>query len=224
MSNATTNHLARQWFAQHIALAYWIARRRVVRLLDRAGYDYAASQVEELVQDAVARGYDRFCKVVLSKVTGKTAARWVGRCMVRACRDAVRNRSRFGSVTPPTVVRDDAMNRFRRVRPSGRHGSDEERDYLDVEYTPVTPEPQRWEVEAEIERQGIPEKLRQTAVFSAMGFTQEQSALLQGCTDRTVRNRLAEIRAYLDPQAESWYVIIADALRASLADKAWTVA
>jgi DNA-directed RNA polymerase specialized sigma24 family protein len=221
MCESTTNTVARQWFAVHIARAYLTARHQVVRLLDRAGYDYTPSDVEELIQDTVCRGYASFCKVVLSKATVKNMEHWIYRCVVLASRDAVRNRSTFGSVSSHTAVRDDAMNRLHRVIPTGPHGTDGE---MDVEYVPVVPEAQRWEIEAEIERQGIPKKLRMTAVYEALDFTQEDSAKLQGCTDRTVRNHLSQIRAFLDPEAESWYVIIVDALKESLADRAWTTA
>jgi hypothetical protein len=53
----------------------------------------------------------------------------------------------------------------------------------------------------------VPAPLRATALYAASGLTQEQSAILQGVTDRTVRNRLRDLRNYLDPPVTLWEVI-----------------
>jgi hypothetical protein len=218
MSESTTNVLARTWFDEFIRLAYWIGRKWTKRLLESRGVSCAASELEEYAQDAVCRGFDRFAKIV-RKVRGLDRKKRVCQCMVRACQDAVRNRSRFGSISEPAAIRDDATARFRRVRPSALHGTDEERDYLDVEYAPVGHEVQQWEV-AQLAEKYIPEPLRQTAIFAAMGLCQADSAVLQHVTDRTVRNRLREIREYLDPMANP-YAVIAYALECARLDK-WT--
>lgn len=221
MSQSTVNVLARKWFEEYARLAYWIGRRWTRRLLDWRGHDYAASDLEELAQDAVARGYDRFCKVQ-NKVRGVDRKKWVCRCMVRACQDAVRAKSRFGNPSDPVAIRDDATNRKRRVRPSARHGSDSEREYLDVEYIPVVPIVQRWEVEELVDK-WLPEHTRKTAIYAAMGFSQPESALLQGCSERTIRNRLQDIREHLDPSV-NWYAVLCSALECARRDtwKPWT--
>ena len=92
------------------------------------------------------------------------------------------------------------MNRFRRVRPSCIHGRDDEKqDALEqVQDKPVQHAVQRWELEKQVERD-LPQPLRKTALFAALGLTQYASAKLQGCTDRTVRNRLRDIREFLNP-------------------------
>jgi hypothetical protein len=52
-------------------------------------------------------------------------------------------------------------------------------------------------------------------VFAAVGLTQQQSAVLQKCSERTVRNRLREIREILDPRPNIYEVIVS-ALEACL--------
>ena len=215
MSKCTTNALAKVWFDEYVRLAYWIGHKWTRRLLDYKGIEYAASDIEEYAQDAVAHGYDRFCKIVHKKVKGKDRKKWVCRCMVRACRDAVRNKSRFGSVSSRYSVRDDAMNprRFDGKKRIGTHGTDGEREYLDPIYEPVPHAIQQWEIRQVAEC--LPEHLQDTATYAAVGLTQAQSALLQKCSDRTVRNRLREIREILDP-TPNIYAVIVSALEACL--------
>jgi RNA polymerase sigma factor (sigma-70 family) len=209
--------LVAQWFEEYARLAYWVARRWVQRGLDRQARDYSRSDLEELAQDAVARGFDRFAKRCAKDVCGESVRkRWVCQCVRRAAQDAVRNKSRFGSITSPVAVRDDAMNRYARVSPGFVHGDDsEKRDALEqVHYVPVVYAVQRWELEELVNRE-LPPHLRPTALYAALGFTQEESGLLQGVTDRMVRYRLAEIREYLRP-GENIYAIICSALEACL--------
>jgi DNA-directed RNA polymerase specialized sigma24 family protein len=212
MSSSTPSRAAlevfSEWFAEYTRLAYWLANEWVRRLSCRQGITLAASEREELVQDAVARGYDRFVKRCTAKIPAKLdRKKWVCQCMLRAVRDALRSKSRFGSVTQPAAIRDDAMNRYRRVRPEGRHGTPEEREYLDPQDKPVAYEPTAEEVLAVIERE-LPPKLHDTARFAAFGISQVDSAKLQGVTDRTVRNRLGEIRLILDGFAPNDYAVI----------------
>jgi len=50
-----------------------------------------------------------------------------------------------------------------------------------VHYVPVEYPVQRPEIEALLERERVPAKLRPTAVYAAMGINQEDSGKLQGC-------------------------------------------
>jgi DNA-directed RNA polymerase specialized sigma24 family protein len=210
IASPVVRELAAEWFNEYIRLAYWIGRTWTRRLLDWQGKEYAASDLEEYAQDAVARGYERFLKRCAKSICGKSdRKKWVCQCMVRACQDALRNKSRFGSVSDRYAVRDDATNRFCRVRPAARHGTDEERAYLDPEYFPVQHPVQQWELREVV--RCLPEHLQDTAVYAAIGLTHADSALLQGCCERTVRNRLSEIREILDP-TPNVYAIIVDAL------------
>jgi RNA polymerase sigma factor (sigma-70 family) len=209
--------LVAQWFDQYARLAYWVARRWVRRLLDRQARNYSPHDVDELAQDAVARGFDRFAKRCARDVCGESdRKRWVCQCVRRAAQDAVRNKSRFGSITSPVAVRDDAMNRYARVSPGFVHGDDNEKhnSLEQVHYVPVVYAVQRWELEQVAERE-LPPHLRTTAIYAALGFTQEESGTLQGITDRMVRYRLAEIREYLRP-GENIYAIVCAALEACL--------
>ena len=217
MSHSTLSDLASQWFAEQSRLAYWMARRWAQRLLDYRGRNYSANELEELAQDAVCRGYDRFVKRCQREVCGLSdRKRWVCQCVAHGARDAVRSKSRFGSISSHVAVRDDVMNRCRRINPGFTHGDDNEKqDALEsIGYVPISHAVQRWELEQLVERE-LPAHLRATALYAACGLTQEQSAILQGVTDRTVRNRLAEIRKTLDPHANV-YAVIYEALLSCL--------
>jgi hypothetical protein len=75
------------------------------------------------------------------------------------------------------------------------------RTELDAEpHTPADTHPiEDWEIQRVIEREGIPKRLQATALNAAMGLTQPASAKRQGISERTVRNRLRDIREYLSP-------------------------
>lgn len=217
MSKSSLSGLFSQWFSEYGRLAYWVARRWSWRLLNRYARDYSADELEELAQDAVARGFDRFAKRCAKSVCGESdRKKWVCQCVVRGARDAVRAKSRFGSISDGVAVRDDAMNRYKRVSPGFVHGDDNEKqDALEaVHYNPVVYAVQRWELEEIINRE-LPPDLRPTALYAAIGLTQEQSAILQEVTDRTIRNRLQEIRDCLDPLGNI-YAIVCAALEACL--------
>jgi hypothetical protein len=149
MSNPIVSQLASQWFAEYIPLAYWVARRWCQRLLDYSARSYSADELAELVQHAVCRGFDRFAKRCDQEICGQLERRrWVCLCVSRGARDAIRSKSRFGSITSGTAVRDDAMNRFTRVHAGFVHGQDgEKQDALEqVHYQPVPQPVQRWAV------------------------------------------------------------------------------
>lgn len=211
MVNRSCLELYSQWFADHSRLAYWIARRWCQRLLDHRGADYSADLLAELVQDAVCRGYGRFCKRCAREAPGKSQRKaWVAQCVIRGVRDALKQKSTFGSISSPVAVRDDCMNRCQRSRPGFTHGSDQEKsDALEqVGYVPLEHAAQRWEVEQVLQAE-LPERLQLSALYRAMGLTDEQSAVLQGVSARTVRNRLAEVREYLDPSISVYAVVYA---------------
>lgn len=212
MSQSNVHGLASQWFDEYARLAYWVARRWTKRLLDGKGQRYSVSDIEELSQDAVCRGYDRFAKRCAREVCGQSVRkRWVCQCVMRGARDAVRSKSRFGSISSLTAVRDDAMNRFRRITPSFTHGTDNEQALIEqLDDAPVAHGVQRWELEQFI-AQELPSHLQATATYAACGLTQEQSATLQGVTARTVRSRLNETRGILCPEINA-YAVICEAL------------
>ena len=217
MSQSSLSGLFSQWFSEYGRLAYWVARRWSWRLLNRYARDYTPDELDELAQDAIARGFDRFAKRCAKSVCGESdRKKWVCQCVVRGARDAVRAKSRFGSVSDGVAVRDDAMNRYARVSPGFVHGDDNEKqDALEaVHYTPVVYAVQRWELEELVARE-LPPHLRTTALYAAVGLTQEASRILQGVTVRTVQNRLQEIRDLLCPDANI-YAIVCAALEACL--------
>ena len=108
------------------------------------------------------------------------------------------------------------MSRCQRVDTGFVHGNDNEKQdalsqaaYVAVDY-PV----QRWELEQLVAHE-LPAHLQATALYAACGLTQEQSAILQSVSDRTIRNRLAEIRALLCPQVDVG-AIVCEALQECL--------
>jgi RNA polymerase sigma factor (sigma-70 family) len=214
MFQPTSCSLFSQWFASYDRLAYWLARRWCARLLGYAGRFPSSVLLAELAQDAVARGFDRFKKRCSREVCGEAdRKRWICQCVIRGARDAVRAKSAFGSLSDACAVRDDAMNRLVRANTSGcAHGSDEEKAFaLELVADQPAPAPvQRWEIDALVNRE-LPEHLRATALYAACSLTQQQSATLQGVSDRTVRNRLREIAETLNPLA-SPYAVLASAL------------
>ena len=219
MIQSSVSDLSSQWFAEFDRLAYWVARRFVRRFLYRRARDFNGSDLEELAQDAICRGYDRFAKRCQRDVCGESdRKRWVCQCVICGARDAVRCKSRFGSISSQTAVRDDAMNRFSRQRFGFVHGRDDEKqDALEqVSYQCVAYAVQRWELEQLIDLE-LPTLLRPTALYAALGLSQETSAALQGLTDRTIRYRLRDIRKLLCPQCDIMAVI--GAALQSLLDK-----
>jgi DNA-directed RNA polymerase specialized sigma24 family protein len=217
MVESSLSGLVSQWFTEYGRLAYWVARRWVRRLLDCYARDCSPDELEELAQDAIARGFDRFAKRCAKSVCGQSdRKKWVCQCVIRGVRDAIRAKSRFGSVSDGVAVRDDAMNRYKRVAPGFVHGDDNEKqDAMEaVHYCPVVYAVQRWELEELVERE-LPPHLRPTALYAALGLTWKQSGILQDVSDRTVGNRLQELRDYLCPDANI-YAIVCAALEACL--------
>lgn len=219
MSHLIVSELASKWFSDYSRLAYWVSNRWCKRFLNCSSRDYSADELAELVQDAVCRGYGRFLKRCTTDICGQSERkRWVCQCTMHGVRDAIRSKSSFGSITDGAAVRDDIMNRGVRAKPGFVHGNDDEKQNAidQVDYQPVTHAVQQWELELLAERE-LPSHLRDTAVYAACGLSQQQSALLQEVTSRTVRNRLREIREYLSPQTNV-YATICGALLACLND------
>jgi len=209
-----------QWFGEYSRLAYWIARRWCQRLLHYRSIGYSADRLEELVQDSVCRGYGRFVKRCQREAPGQSERKkWVAQCVIRGVRDALRGKSAFGSITDRAAIRDDAMNRFQRVKPGFYHGNDSARGEAleQVGYVPIAHPAQRWEVERILNAE-LPAHLRPTALHAVLGLSQEQSAILQGLSARTVRNRLAEVREILNPSINVYAVVVA-ALAECLTDR-----
>jgi DNA-directed RNA polymerase specialized sigma24 family protein len=203
----------RESFDNLLPLAYFLARKRVIAHLVRSGVEALPDRVAELAQDTVCRAYDKYGKRCSKSppADDATVRKYVVQCTVYAARDACRSKSTFGSVSSPTAIQNDAFHRYKRTRPDGIHGTDEERALLDPPEQPVSQEAQGWEVR-KIAEDNLPPELVDTAVFAATGIDQELSAKAQGCTSRTIRNRLAQIRGILDPRTNI-YAVIVSALR-----------
>ena len=155
-------------------------------------------EMEELVQDGVCRACGSFlsrCEERLPDVEERKD--WVVQCAIFATKRACVAKTTFGNPEPKTGY-VDAMDRRGSFRPE----SDEDwyGDALEaVHNQPVEYEVQRWEIEELLEREHVPLKLRKTAVYAAMGISQEESALLQGCCTKTVQNRMSELQEYFNP-------------------------
>jgi DNA-directed RNA polymerase specialized sigma24 family protein len=203
----------RESFDNLLPLAYFLARKRVISHLARVGVEALPDRVAELAQDTVCRAYDKYGKRCRKSppADDATVRKYVIQATVYAARDAVRSKSTFGSISSPAAIQNDAFHRYKRTRPDGIHGTDEERALLDPPEQPVSQEAQGWEVR-QLAEENLPADLVDTAVFAASGIDQELSAKAQGCTSRTVRNRLAQIRGILDPRTNI-YAVICAALR-----------
>ena len=70
MSKSMVSELAKQWFEDYARLAYWVAWRWSERLLNGKARSYSPTDLEELAQDAVCRGYDRFAKRCQNEICG----------------------------------------------------------------------------------------------------------------------------------------------------------
>ena len=199
MSHSIVCTSASQWFSENHRLAYWMAQRWCQRLLAYRGRFVSSNELDELAQDAVCRGYDRFLKRCTAQACGASdCRRWACQCLIFAAKDAIRAKSTFGSITSGTAVRDDVMNRRVRVNPGFVHGSDDEQQdaLAQVEYQPVPSPVQRWELEQVAHRE-LPADLAEVCTLVATGLTQLQVGLLLGVTARTIRKRLQAARQYL---------------------------
>jgi DNA-directed RNA polymerase specialized sigma24 family protein len=204
--------IGREVFANNVKLVYSIARKWCPRMLAWRGVYVAPAELDEYVQDAVCRAYGNFmqrCERSLPAVSERRA--WVGQCAMSGVKNATKTARRFGNPVPqPGYI--DAMNRRGNSRGlSFRHGSDEERrKALESipcrEENPSPAEPK--ELLALLDREGLKAELRDTAFYAMIGLSTEQSGQLQGVTDREVRYRLQEIREYLNPNANPYYVIV----------------
>lgn len=208
--------IAQEVFAQHVNLVYAIARKWCPRMLARLGKDVPPVELDEYVQDAVCRALNGFlqrCDKGLPKVQDRKA--WICQSCMSGVKNACKTARRFGNPAPfPSYV--DALNRRGSLPRGFCHGTDCERgDALEqVQYEPVEYGVQRWEVEELLERERLPEHLHKTALYATMGISQGDSGKLQGCTDRTIRNRLAEIRQHLNPSCErNVYVLVVETLK-----------
>ena len=82
MFQSIVQELCQQWFEEHARLAYWVSRRWCQRFAHYRAMAYSASDLEELAQDAVCRGYDRFVKRSLREVCGASdRKRWICQCV-----------------------------------------------------------------------------------------------------------------------------------------------
>ena len=215
--SSLTRRIARDVFASFTpGLVYAVAARAVSRQLSRQQRTVPPVELQELIHDAVCRGFGSFvnrCDKGLPKLADRKA--WVCQCVVSGAKNACKTARRFGDPAPFRGY-VDALNRRGGLEPRGFwHATDAERsDALEqMHYVPVQYEAQGWEIMQLLKSQNVPEHLHTTALAAAMGFSQADSAELQKCTERTVRNRLTELRDWFNP---SWnpnpYAVICSAL------------
>ena len=189
MSKSTVLDSASQWFGEHVKLAYWLAGKELTKQVRARGM--VRYEMDELMQDTVARAYGRFvtrCEKSLPNPDERKE--WVATCVQFAVKDAIRNKSTFGYELESDryAIRGDAMTQLHRTEPAAE-------PHTRPDTHPIEP----WEIQRVIEREGIPERLHATALDMAMGLTQPASAKRQGFSERTLRNRLRDIREYLSP-------------------------
>jgi DNA-directed RNA polymerase specialized sigma24 family protein len=208
--------IARDVFQAHVGLVYAIARKWCPKILARLGKHIPPDEIQETIQDAVCRALNAMlqrCDRQLPKLPERKA--WVAQCAMSGVKNACKTARRFGNPAPQAGYVDAMARRGSPEIGAFRHGLDAERQSVleQVHYVPVEYGVQRWEVEELLQRERLPEHLHKTALYAAMGLTQADSALLQGVTDRTIRNRLQEIRQYLNPSSPNVYSVVVEALR-----------
>ncbi len=206
MSKSTVLDLASQWFGEHTKLAYWIAGKELTNQVRARGMKHY--EMDELMQDTVARAYGRFvarCEKRIPKPDERKD--WVATCVQFAVKDTIRNKSTFGYdlESDRYAVRSDATSQLRRTELTAEP------------HTPPDTHPiEDWEIQRVVEREGIPKRLQATALNAAMGLTQRASARRQGVHERTIRNRLRDIREHLSPNViPNAYATIVAALQAA---------
>jgi DNA-directed RNA polymerase specialized sigma24 family protein len=203
MSKSTKNLSARVWFSQFATLAYWIARKWTRGIKACQGVFLTTDELEELTQDAVCRGWDRFSRRCESGIPSdeETAKEWLCQCSLYAARDTVRRKSAFGTESTPAQIRGDAYQRFQR---EGRN----------LRYVPQRGKPEfsdDTDLRAFVDRElaELSPKLRDVAYQLALGHTHVTIASDLGIAERTVRNRRKAIREHLAPTPNVYATIVA---------------
>ncbi len=191
MRQSTTNLSAREWFSEYTTLAYWIARKWTRGINACRGVFLSYEEWEEVSQDTVCNGWDRFAKRCENGLPSDKdeAKAWIAQCCLYAARDAVDARSTFGRVSSRYAIRDDCWQRRERV------AGDLERE----ESKPETESCDDAKLRAFVDRElaELSPKLRDTAYGLALGHKQTAIANDLGITTATVRNRRQAIRDYL---------------------------
>jgi hypothetical protein len=175
-------------------LVMWLVRRNVMKqraLLGR-GYD---PYVEDEVADGVANAWERWARIPGRKCDKRVLAN----CAIFAGRDAVRR-----PVAAGNLPASDAMRHLERPPRRKRHGTDEEVSYLDGEPDKSVPE---YEYRAALEN--LCAEWREIGDCLLHGLTREQTAIVCGVSERTVRRRIADMQEFIRP---NWYKIIVDTL------------
>ena len=206
----SNNRLAHKILDKDPSLLYRVAQKWCRRIATGRGKFLTRDEVEEHVQDAVCRAVDGFlkrCENGLPKVQERDD--WLCQSALFGLKHSLGTARRFGNPAPH-VGYVDALNR----RGSWTDLQEEPADRVDEG---TKDGPQRADIERVIEREGIPEGLRKTALYAALGFSAEDSARLQGCTKWHVYARTRQLREFLDPPSRlNPYAIIVDAIESLL--------
>jgi RNA polymerase sigma factor (sigma-70 family) len=194
---------ARELFSQHIRLAYWICRKWTRGIRACQGVFLTTDELEELTQDAVCRGWDRFSRRCDSGLPSdeEIAKEWLCQCCLYAARDAVRRKSTFGTESTPAQIRGDAYQRFQRegrnLRYVPQRGKPEFSDDADL----------RAFVDQELAE--LSPKMRDVAYRLATGMKPGKVAAELGIARRTVTYRRSVIRDHLAPSPNIYATIVA---------------
>jgi RNA polymerase sigma factor (sigma-70 family) len=196
-------------FSQHIRLAYWIARKWTRGIKACQGVFLTTDELEELTQDAVCRGWDRFSRRCESGLPSDEEAgkEWLCQCCLYAARDTVRRKSAFGTESTPAQIRGDAYQRFQR---EGRNLR-----YVPQLAKPESPDDADLRAFVDQELAELSPKLRDVAYQLALGHKHAAIANDLGISERTVRNRRKAVREHLAPSPNIYATIVA-ALEACL--------
>lgn len=187
---------SRTGYAGNVRLAYWVARRVVMRR--RPEWD--ADRVEDIAQAGVIEGWRRWESLncnACEKDSPRNCLACVRLCVTRGTLSALRAKKCFGNPSSDVAVRDDLYNRVPRAgcdadiaEHTGSVGK------IEVPEEP-SPAEDRKQVESEALRNGLTPRQVQIAGLRHIGIGREEVGMILGVTSRTIDNELAEMRQVL---------------------------
>jgi hypothetical protein len=212
---------------EQIGMVYFVGRKWIPKLLRQRGRDIPRDvELEDMVQDVAARTYATaigWCSKHPIPRTYEERGKIVGKLAFMKCRTVIRTKSTFGSAlvggyqdayTQPAwrreslaycptregaidqtadlqEVRDEWNTERQLPNKIGRNWVGDERQYME-----------EW-----IRQNEVPKRLAKTLLYAAVGLNQEDSAKLQGCNDRTIRNHLDKLRQWFTSTPERFNVL-----------------
>lgn len=186
-----------------------LAYGKAQRLASRNGWRASRSDLEDIAVSGVSDGAMLFRQMELEE--GQDVSALAARCVRRAT-------ARAAYAYFCGSSRTDALRSSRRT--AGEldvFAVAENRTAEVLGAPPADPRAAADAIRAAAGRM-LPEALRPVACYAAFGFAQKDIAVLEHCTDRTVRTRLAECKEVLRETWVNVYAVVCDAIQEVLDD------